>query len=638
VPWRRLGLLVLATAFWAGHGAASEHPVRIAESVKVGAIDLHSAPDSLRQLGLDPTEPEHPWQWRLVPQGPVRVLLGDGAPTSLAAGELVLEGLSLRRSDGAAMPPLRIVPGASMLDLDLVDAEGEAWFGIRHAMRSPEAAHGLRLITADLRSGPALANWVGLPESGDWVAGLWLDLPLVRGSGAAEKTCAAPVWPGTEGFVTDVLLTNIDTVDVPRCRQRDNPTAACDGPGGSEGEVVLAPAATLANSSAENAADVPWYQQFSAPMPPYGNDQHPYLVWNLYRIDAQGRIEQIARSAPKHAFATANTSCIDSTCTGSGWSQILGRGCHDLYSVSSNECNRFLAPRAEVIPASGVWGRCGSLFDANCDGIPDSRTSPSFCAGTQGSPANDLYGLRLVARESSIDPAANPDARWLLDAWYVVRDDTDLFNTMGYRELWPRFDPPEVPLPRWRLDRGDYRSGPVLDEWLALEGAIRSHHGLVSTPEGKAALGLRVIRLADGRYRYDYALMNYSLTRAVTEGAEPDLRVLRNLGLSGIELSVPAADPIWLVEFGDGDEVPGNDWGVQRAGDTVAWQAGEGADLGWGAMLRLGFVSRRPPAAGSASLSMAEAGSPASHAMETLVPDPAWLFGDGLEQPLDLEP
>lgn len=638
MPGHPLRLLILAAALGAGNGAASERAAETVSTGKAGAIDLHSAADSLRQVGLEPAEPARPWQWRLLPQGPVGVALGDGAPTSLAFGELTVEGLSLRRSDGAALPPLRLVPGASNLDLDLVDAQGAAWFGIRHAMRSPEAAHGLRLITADLRSGPALANWLGLRESGDWVAGLRLDLPLARGSGAAEKTCAAPVWPGTEGFVTDVLLTNIDTVEVPRCRQRDNPTAPCDGPGGSEGEVVLAPAATLANSGAENAADVPWYQQFSTPMPPYGNDQHPYLVWNLYRIDAEGRIEQVARSALKHAFATANTSCLDSTCTGSGWSQILGRGCHDLYSVSSNECNRFLAPRDEVIPSSGIWGRCGSLFDANCDGVPDSRTSPAFCAGTQGSPANDLYGLRLVARESSIDPDANPGARWLLDAWYVVRDDVDLFNTMGYRELWPRFDPPEVTQRRWRLDRGDYRIGPVLDEWLALDGAHRRHHGLASTPEGQAALGVRVRRLADGRYRYDYALMNYSITRAVTEGAEPDLRVLRNLGLSGIELAAPAADPLWQVEFGDGDEQPGNDWAFQRVGDAAAWLADDGADLGWGAMLRLSFVSRRSPAPGGATLAMAEPGSPASYVVETLVPDPDWLFSDGVEQPLDLEP
>jgi len=37
--------------------------------------------------------------------------------------------------------------------------------------------------------------------------------------------------------------------------------------------------------------------------PPHTNDQHPYLVWNFYRL-ADGRLEQIGVSGAKHAFLT----------------------------------------------------------------------------------------------------------------------------------------------------------------------------------------------------------------------------------------------------------------------------------------------------------------------------------------------
>ena len=34
-------------------------------------------------------------------------------------------------------------------------------------------------------------------------------------------------------------------------------------------------------SSVLYAADIHWYAKFSGNFPPYNNDQHPYLIWNL---------------------------------------------------------------------------------------------------------------------------------------------------------------------------------------------------------------------------------------------------------------------------------------------------------------------------------------------------------------------
>jgi hypothetical protein len=58
---------------------------------------------------------------------------------------------------------------------------------------------------------------------------------------------------------------------------------------------------------AQNA--VPWYSKFSGSFPPYNNDQHPFLVWNMYRV-ANGAIQQIGASGMKHAFLTINSNCL----------------------------------------------------------------------------------------------------------------------------------------------------------------------------------------------------------------------------------------------------------------------------------------------------------------------------------------
>ncbi|MDP1270723.1 hypothetical protein, partial [Klebsiella pneumoniae] len=71
--------------------------------------------------------------------------------------------------------------------------------------------------------------------------------------------------------------------------------------GGGTDRIVI-PTARLQNSG---AADVPWYRQFTGTFPPYNNDQHPYLMWNLYQ-EKDGRFTQIAASALKHAFYTTN--------------------------------------------------------------------------------------------------------------------------------------------------------------------------------------------------------------------------------------------------------------------------------------------------------------------------------------------
>ena len=571
------------------------------------------------------------------------VELGDGAPTALRDGSLPLQGLNFIRADGSRSPDLALsaAPGGGMA-VELVDADGRVWLRVGDAMRSPEPADGLRLISADLRVGPALAAWTGTDSVGLLLGGATLQVPLgvvLGAAAAAPKSCIAPNWPdAANGWHVDVQLTGINSVDVPRCRMsgevdtecRAGVAYTCDGPGGDDGEVVILPSAMLRNSDALDTADVPWFAKFAPPSAsvyPPGVDQHPFLVWNLYRMDADGALVQVARSGLKHAFATQNTGCADTSCASRH--NILGRGCGDIYDAASNDRHdpRFtvsamsaLAPRSEVIPAKGQWGRCGSVFDDDCDGNFDPP------------PADDCdYKYRMVAREDEIDPAQNPGARWFVDAWYVVRDDRDIFNTMGFREIHPHWLG-GFPA-RWDAGSlGAFRQGSVADVWLEQAAPAEwTHRTMLDEPDGHVLIAARV-RRDGGAYRYDYAVANFDFARATTEGAEPNLRVTSNRGLDAFSVEHAHGAAASASAYRDGDATVANDWSATTDLAKTTWQApNAAAHLPWGQLTSFTLHSPHPPGEGVATLVPVGAGEAGSLQAATLVPDASKIFSDRFE-------
>lgn len=604
-----------------------------------GMLWLRPNPDALRSLRARSAAGHGAhalWSLPLEPRRPLRIELGDGAPTRFVSGELGVPALRLERAGGGRTPLLRLQPeAADPLGWRLVDARGQVWLRISHAMRSPDLARdGVRLVTADLRIGPALASWGGAALEGALFGNVTLHLPLTPAQAGAmaksAKSCSAPNWPGTAGFRTDVQL--LDMIDVGNnpgitvLRCRTGAAAGCDGPGGLDGEVVFVPAALLRNRVEADAADVPWYLKFSTPRPPYGNDQHPYLVWNMYRIDGDGRLEQIGQSGLKHAFATANSDCLDATCPPNG--NILGRACQDIYNAGSNDFAFMLGPRSELVPATGVWGRCGSVFDDTDTSATDGLDG---CDAIQDAPGgDDFYRYRLVVREADIEPASNPGSQWFIDAWYVVRGDEDIYNSMGHRRLVPTWGGSS-----WNPGTiGAFRAGSVLDSWL--ESAplpLRRDRRVLASGEGQVLVATRVLRLPDGRYRYDYAVANLDFSRAViAEGSsEPNVRLLRNLGLDALELELRNGATVEASEYRDGDATAANDWPAAAAGSDLRWTAPSGATLDWGRQVFLRVTSASAPAAGQLRLRVAEPGNPAQYALNVPVPDAAQLFGDSFE-------
>ncbi len=583
-------------------------------------------------------------------------------------------GFDLVTPQGAiGLRDARLVPRADdPFLIDLVGSDGVAWFYIDRLMYEIEGgakAPVLAIKAADLRIGAALADFLG-DASLDGLAVADVSLVSAISSSNGDPKIFEPRgssrWPGVAvpgvpgaTYQADVFMHHFSTQIMMQGTDYFEPA------GGHK--IVLAPSSTLRNnrsngtvvatvpcaaspcpsapamlpdplgtSTALYAADVAWHQKFTSPQPPYGNDQHPYLIWNLYRIDADGRIDQVARSGVKHAWLTTNSQCDANP--GSG--HILGRGCVDTYSQFNNDAIDDLGPRSEIIPAKAQWGRCGSVYDKDCNGAQDSQAPCSNLGGN--TPGCQNWAFRMAVPVSQIDSTLHPGATYWVESWYIVRDDIDIFNTMQTRAIsfggsgtsWNRTDgAPNDEVAGLKL-------GPAIDRWLArgTDTPTERSSDIVAT-HGQARLAVKATELDGGGWRYDYVVANFDYTVAETEGSEPNLRVLSNTGFTGFEVSAEDTAAADADEFSDGDRDAGNDWAFSQTGEALRWTppggdmgAGTVNPLNWGTMYRFSFRSSAAPVAGVATL---KAPGGIAIDVETLVPagggEPP-LFADGFEE------
>lgn len=430
------------------------------------------------------------------------------SPATLRLGEneIPLQGVTLRR-------------GPEERTVTLVDASGRALFdGDSMHFAVDREAGRIRMFNIDLRLTPETAERLGDPRyAGIAVGVLELSLAVAIPDGSRPEpsgACSTPSWGAPSN---DVALINIGSVQQ-MAREGVFPS----------GRIAVAPSATLRNVG---VTDVPWYGKFSGAFPPYGNDQHPLLVWNLYRI-ANGTIEQIGSSPLKHAFLTLNTVC---PCPSGN---ILWPTCEDTYGSGTNDSLQDLGPRDEITAHSGIWQRCGSLFDPDCNNIENSAP-----------PRANVMDRRMAVVESDLQ---TPGAAYYVDSWYIVRDDVNIFNTMGWRRVTP------VGGSTWTFGLpGTFTSGPLIDQWVnpAAPGP-NAQSVLVDTAFGKMKVAVRATDLGGGQWRYEYALMNFDF----------DPRV------KSFSVRLPQGAVPVDIAFHDVDQNAATDWTV-TVGQWITWSA-----------------------------------------------------------------
>jgi hypothetical protein len=529
-----------------------------------------------------------------------------GFVLTFAGGHADLRGFILRPNSHAPFA------------LDVVDTDGVVWFTLdRGHYQLEDANRTFALRYMNLRISRHFAQVLKRPEF-------------------AGGVCSAP-WPGQNGAQANIQMVyqgddaetgTPDSIHFMRCGLADATgvyqAADCTQTSTDRG-VVFAPDTSLLNVG---TATVSWHKMFSAPSPPYGNDQHPFLIWNLYRVNPDGSLQQLAASGTKHAFNTINKACNCSDHTNSYPT------CEDSYSYYSNdiaaeETPNYLGPRSEIIPAAGQWGRCFSVFDKNCAGAKEDA---------DGGAQND-FQYRLVVAESDITSALQPGATYYFEYWYVVRDQSNIYNAMGYRPVSFAKIPGDGGAYIWQatVTAGDFVNGPVINLWVdPAQPAAGTQNSELATPEGHARIAVRTTPLGGGLYRYDYAVMNFDFARGVIDPAhatEPNVHVLSADGFSAF--AVPVSDDVTVSDFAfnDPDGDASNDWIATQADGLVRWQAPAGHPLNWGTLYRFSFTANVAPLPASAELGVATAGTPASYAGATLAPLANDIFQDGFGEP-----
>jgi hypothetical protein len=502
-------------------------------------------------------------------------------------------------------------------DLEFLDAEGVAWFNSDHVhFELLDDKSRLRMRNMDLRLTRAAAMWLGdVSLTGLAVGSMDFSANIVqRAPIAVPQSCASPNWPGKPldplnpaagTYQADVLLSFMTSLDYKRC------AGSCDGPGGvADGSAVFAPNATLNNSDTNTTADVAWYAKFSGNFAPYSNDQHPFLTWNIYRISTDGQIEHIGRSGVKHAFLTLNTNCATYNC---GDSHILWRQCGDVYSSGNNDSTTALGPRSEIVPAKGIWARCGSVYDVNCDGTMDTTSLTSI-------------DNRLLVPESSISNTT--DYSYFYEGWYIVRDDVNIYNTMGSKQFTPNFSGG-----LWRSNNElAFVSGPVIDRWVSPTSPGAGNMSTeVVLPPGRLKVAVRTKLLPNGKTRYDYAVMNLDFVNASLDvGANAaNVRMLSRAGIDSF--SAPSNGAVITNAFSTDGSTAIPDWTLSNA-QSVSFSAGsQAAELGWSSLYSFSFEANATPTAGQIKLTSPGYGS--DILVASLVPsgNADVMFKDGFE-------
>jgi hypothetical protein len=541
-----------------------------------GRIALHT--DLVRTLGIAAPSAVPDAAGRLAI--PIR-LAGDlelFAPRSLfrdlAGGAIRIESAAVLRL-GAASVPLQGVTlkrGPEERTLTLVGADGRALFEGDHMHFDVDRkARHVRMFNIDLRLTAESAALLGAARYAGVAVGvleLSLDAAIPPGE-APEPTeaCSSPVWGAPSNDVELLTISAVQQV----ARVGTFPT----------GRIGVVPAAMLRNVG---TTDVPWYSKFSGSFPPYGNDQHPFLVWNMYRI-ASGALEQIGRSPLKHAFLTLNTAC------GCGSGHVLFVNCEDTYGSSTNDSVQDLGPREELSAHTGIWQRCGSLFDPDCNGVANPVP-----------PRASSMDRRMAVAESDL---RTPGAAYYVDAWYVVRDDVNIFNTMGHRRVTPTGGATWT----FGLAGNPFTAGPVIDEWVdpAAPGPA-AESALVETAFGRIKVAVRATDLGEGQWRYDYAVMNLDF----------DPRV------EAFSVALPAGAVPRDTGFHDPDQDPANDWTAAVADNRITWTApADSAAQDYSTLLSFRFtVNAIPSAVDGSSVKLA------AQETRSLVIEPA-LLGPG---------
>ena len=346
---------------------------------------------------------------------------------------------------------------------------------------------------------------------------------------------------------------------------------------------------------------------------------HPYIVQNVYRTTADGRLEHLAASWIKHAFSSASTSqaavagpngqpaCGTGSCDGIGGTR-MGFNCADTYGAGLNASTYYLGPRSELksndvgftaagtLPAGRTWlgwNPRGAFFDnyTTVSGQDQRATAGqndgarTYTTGSTSTPWKFCY-----LRDDEINTAAlGTTGRIFMEAYYVVNGDVAKLNN----HAWRRY---RVTGTRTFAMDGPHTFGPVLLSWGDQQQLAQPTTG------GSVYVSSRVVPAGTNSWRYEYNVYNLDYDKEIAGLQFSTLAVAVKEGVSFRQprQTTPAVFPAAAYD--------NQNWvsSLSAAGDQVVFSPvanpvdGQGNALQrntirWGTMYTFHYTSNLPP-------------------------------------------
>lgn len=334
----------------------------------------------------------------------------------------------------------------------------------------------------------------------------------------------------------------------------------------------------------------------------HSSAQTPALVMNLFRL-YDGRIEQIGQGWAHFGILPLQSS-VCCTCTPVNPNPIpfLGAGCSDAETASINGSQNGAGPKWQVNPLTGQFT------------VPPAN--PSYAGAV---------ARRLKARASDL---GLPGALFFGEVQMIHFQELpqDTRNNTTYRPVGVTGGPNDF---TFSMSGAVVTAAPGIHAWAAAAADVVETE-VFAADVGQLFVAARVTDLGGGLWRYEYAVQNVNVARAIES------------------LSIPLAGDVTVdsfrfhdVEYADGDGLnnvsrDGTDWVPIVGGGALSWGTApsdadpNGNALRWGTMYNFGFDANAAPCSGAVRLGLFEPGAPEVLYATTLVPDcvPATPDGD----------
>lgn len=202
-------------------------------------------------------------------------------------------------------------------------------------------------------------------------------------------------------------------------------------------------------------------------------------------------------------------------------------------------------------------------------------------------------------------------ADYFLSAWYVVRDDINIFNSMGSRSVI--YNTAQSKL----NNSGVFVEGPTADRWVPHTGfdiaSMTSSFRVLRPGFGHLSAKTKVVDLGTGLFRYHYFVENYDY----------------NPGLSKLQIPMQIGTIVSQYDFTNVDDETNNDWPLTINSDSLQMPSVANNTINWGYGYTFSVTLSQAPVSGSVTLSGASGDGDFS--VPALVPFTDLIFADNFE-------